>query len=318
VIVDPEPEDSEEELEMDEAEFEAQLAKKAGGPRKSRAAVSAEAVERDEDWEAPVFEKTPEQEQRLSKALAASFMFAALGGEDLPVVVKAFCEQKIVAGTTVIKQGDKVDNIIPALYVYESGKLSVYKDGQEGAVFQYNTNGQYFGDLALLYDAPRAATVVADEDCVLWSIDRSTFNYLVKDAARNAVAKRMAFLEEVPILKGLTSEEKATLCDVMNVRICLKDEVIIKAGETGREFFILESGKLEARKDGTFLMAYSPKDYFGELALLRDAPRAADVVATEMSKVLSLDSASFKRIVGSLEEKMKEHTAAYGEVEIPK
>jgi len=278
----PVDEDEEEDEEMDEAAdaaFEAEVARRtqieSGGPRKSRCAVSSEAVERDADWKAPEYEKTPEQEVRLTKALTKSFMFAALSGEDLPVVVKAFMENPVKAGTTVITQGDEVVSDQPALYVLESGKLSVFKKDQEGAVFAYTDEGAYFGDLALLYNAPRAATVKADEDCVLWSIDRNTFNYLVKDAARLAVSRRMSFLEEVPILKGLTLEEKATLSDVMNVKIIMKDEFVIKQGDVGREFFILESGSLEARKDGTKVLEYMPKDFFGELALLRDAPRAA-------------------------------------------
>jgi len=236
----------------------------------------------------------------------------------LDTVIKAFKETPVKAGETVIAEGAEVVSDQPALYVFESGKLSVFKAGIENAVFAYTEVGQYFGDLALLYNAPRAATIKADEDCLLWSIDRNTFNYLVKDAARLAVDKRMAFIAEVPIFKGLSAEEKATLCDVMNVKIVLKDQKVITQGEVGHEFFILDSGKLEARKDGTKVLDYQAKDFFGELALLRDAPRACDVVATEMCKVLSLDSASFKRICRNLEALMAEQSAAYGEVEAPK
>lgn len=316
-------EDEDDEMEMDEAEFEKQVmgriaSEAANGPRKTRCAVSSESTARSADWKAPVYEKTKEQEERLTKALGQSFMFAALSGEDLPVVIKAFKETPVTAGTTVITQGDEVVSDQPALYVFESGALSVYKTGTDAAVFKYDSVGQYFGDLALLYNAPRAATVKADTDCVLWSIDRNTFNYLVKDAARMAVEKRMSFLEEVPILKGLTPEEKATLSDVMNVKIVMKDDFIIKQGDIGREFFILESGKLVAKKDDVQVMEYSPKDYFGELALMADAPRAASVVATEMSKVLSLDSGAFGRIVGKLEVVMKERAAQYEGVVLPK
>lgn len=321
-----EEEDDEEEMTPEqEAEFERQMAARTAaeasagpGGRKTRCAVSAETEERDPNWKAPVYEKTPDQEKRLTSALGQSFMFAALSSDDLPVVIKAFKETPIASGTKIILQGDAVVSDQPALYVFESGKCSVFKEGSEGAIFQYSKPGEYFGELALLYNAPRAATVVADEDSVLWAIDRNTFNYMVKDAARMANERRKSFLQEVPILKGLTPEEKATLADVMNVKLVMKDEVIIKQGEVGKEFYILESGSLEARVDGNKVKDYEPKDYFGELALLRDAPRAASVVATgEVNKVLSLDSASFGRIVGSLEQVMKERASEYGGIEIP-
>lgn len=251
------------------------------------------------------------------KSLSASFMFSALSGDALPTVVKAFNEMKITAGTTVITEGDEVLGEGPALYVLETGKLSVFKKTQEAAVTQYTNPGQYFGELALLYNAPRAATVKADEDCTLWCLDRDTFTFLVKDAARMASRNRIEFLEKVPILKGLDAEEKAKLADVMNATIVPKGDYIIKQGAAGDAFYILESGKLEALKDGQKVLEYQEKDYFGELALLKNAPRAADVVATEMSKVLSLDVASFKRIVGSLEDVMKERAASYEGVSVP-
>lgn len=314
-VIGEEEESEDEELDMDEEEFERQMAARAAtsGPRGTRCAVSAESAYDDrDDFEAPEYEKTPEQEEKLTKSLSRSFMFAALSGDDLPVVIKAFAEHPVKAGDTVITQGTAVDSIGPALFVLESGKLSVYKDGSEEAVTQYTEAGQYFGELALLYNAPRAATVKAVEDSVLWSLDRDTFTYLVKDAAKNAAKTRMQFLEQVPILKGLTAEEKAKACDVMNVQIVPKGDFVIKQGEVGKIFYILESGKAEARVDGNKVKDYDPKDYFGELALLKDAPRAADVVCTELSKVLSLDQASFKRIIGSLEEIMKERAASYG------
>ena len=43
--------------------------------------------------------------------------------------------------------------------------------------------GEGFGELALLYNAPRAATITADEDSIVWRLDRDTFNNIVKDAA---------------------------------------------------------------------------------------------------------------------------------------
>jgi cAMP-dependent protein kinase regulator len=44
--------------------------------------------------------------------------------------------------------------------------------------------GDAFGELALLYNAPRAATIKSKTDSFLWVLDRNTFNYIVKDAAQ--------------------------------------------------------------------------------------------------------------------------------------
>ena len=91
-------------------------------------------------------------------------MFAALEPHNLETVIAAFKENPVVANTEVIKQGAEVNATEPALFVLEEGTLDVYKTGVEKPVFTYDKQGQYFGDLAVLYNAPRAATVKAGSD----------------------------------------------------------------------------------------------------------------------------------------------------------
>jgi cAMP-dependent protein kinase regulator len=71
------------------------------------------------------------------------------------------------------------------LYVIDKGELDCFKDNSEGEKKLLKTYkpGEAFGELALLYNAPRAATIIANEDCTLFALDRQTFNHIVKDAA---------------------------------------------------------------------------------------------------------------------------------------
>lgn len=60
--------------------------------------------------------------------------------------------------------------------------------------------GEAFGELALLYNAPRAATIKAKTDCLLWVLDRNTFNHIVKDASMRKREKYEDFLKSVTLL----------------------------------------------------------------------------------------------------------------------
>jgi cAMP-dependent protein kinase regulator len=72
------------------------------------------------------------------------------------------------------------------MYVVESGTLHCtkhFKGNAEPTFLKEFQPGEGFGELALLYNAPRAATITAKSEATLWKLDRDTFNHIVKDAA---------------------------------------------------------------------------------------------------------------------------------------
>lgn len=72
------------------------------------------------------------------------------------------------------------------MYVVEYGSLACtkhFKGNAEPTLLKTYQPGEGFGELALLYNAPRAATITASTESVLWKLDRDTFNHIVKDAA---------------------------------------------------------------------------------------------------------------------------------------
>merc|ERR1719473_1896761 len=95
-------------------------------------------------------------------------------------VIMAMKEKICEPGDRVIKQGEDGE----CLYVIETGVMDVYKviDGTDKKV-KTCTVGDAFGELALLYNCPRAASVETREKCTVWELDRESFNNIVKDAA---------------------------------------------------------------------------------------------------------------------------------------
>jgi cAMP-dependent protein kinase regulator len=100
-------------------------------------------------------------------------------------VIDAMEEKKFSEGETVITQGEDGD----VLYVVDEGELDCYKRfGRKGEAEEKHLKvylpGEAFGELALLYNAPRAATIRCKRDSTLFALDRLTFNNIVKDAAQ--------------------------------------------------------------------------------------------------------------------------------------
>jgi len=164
--------------------------------------------------------------------------------------------------------------------------------------------GGSFGELALMYNAPRAATVIsAEPQCTLWALDRVTFRRILMESTFQRRRMYESFLEEVPLLSTLTPYERSKIADALETQKYQPGDVIIEEGEPGHSFFLLESGEANAFKAGsdTSVKNYGKGDFFGELALLNDAPRAASVVAKTEVKVVSLGKSAFQRLLGPVE-----------------
>eukprot|EP00746_Dinoflagellata_sp_MGD_P166233 gnl/MRDRNA2_/MRDRNA2_95986_c0_seq1.p1 gnl/MRDRNA2_/MRDRNA2_95986_c0~~gnl/MRDRNA2_/MRDRNA2_95986_c0_seq1.p1 ORF type:complete len:390 (-),score=140.98 gnl/MRDRNA2_/MRDRNA2_95986_c0_seq1:144-1313(-) len=278
-----------------------------------RSSVSAEAYgawNKKEDFTPPVYEKTDEQKERLTKVLGKSFLFAALAKKELDIVINAMEEKKLEPGTRIIHQDGDGD----CLYVVESGSVECFKrfekDGEEKMVKSLG-EGDAFGELALLYNCPRAASVQSKDDCVLWQLDRGSFNHIVKDAAQKKRERYEGFLSKVKLLESMDGYGRNQLADALKSETFAAGAEIIKQGDPGDKFYIVEEGQLVASKDGADVLDLKEGDYFGELALLNDAPRAATVTAKSDVVVVSVDRNTFIKMLGPLKDLMEAHKEAY-------
>lgn len=104
------------------------------------------------------------------------------------------------------------------------------------------------------------------------------------------------------------------MADAVKEKKIKADEEIIKQGEQGDVFYIVVSGEYRAslnENPGQSVMNYKEGDYFGELALLRGEPRAANVTATTDGKLISLDRKAFKRLLGPLDKILQRNMKNY-------
>ncbi len=266
-------------------------------------------------FKARVIEKTEEQKNQIRSILAKNFMFNALEEKQQMIVILAMDIKEFKKGDAVIKQGDDGEE----LYIVFSGKLKCTKkfaDKEEETFLKMYESGELFGELALMYNAPRAASISAEEDSVLFSLDRGTFNHIVKAAAIERRNQYTEFLKKIDILSSLDSYERNKICDCLQTKVFKKDDTIIKEGEDGDKFYLIQEGKAVAlqNKDGKeeVVFEYKENDYFGELALLsNDKRKAAIKVISDLMVVSFLSKKSFKRLLGNVEDILQRNKAKY-------
>ncbi|OQR88318.1 cGMP-dependent protein kinase [Achlya hypogyna] len=248
--------------------------------------------------------KSPETSKLLKDNIQALLFEATTDGE-MDMVVSVMTSTNVKAGEVIIRQHDHGDKF----YVIEEGTCEcLVNDIHVGDV----TAGGHFGELALIYDAPRAATVVATTDCRLWTLGRNEFRIIQAQSSMESLSKRSEWLQKVPLFSGLTPRQLTSLNRCLEVVTFEDGANIVQQGAKGDAFYIVASGTVGCYVDGSkrnLILLSSSKaeiarlhqgDYFGETALLNDQPRNCTVRAIGLVKCVRLMRADFCSMIGPL------------------
>jgi len=229
-------------------------------------------------------------------------------------------KETVPAGKELIIEGSTDADYF---YIVENGSFEVFvSDRQTGAqpssgqgdtrrepkFVSELSEGDSFGELALLYFAPRAATVTSKVDSSVWVIDRNNFKKILMQASEDKLAEYKKHLRRVDLLSPLLEEERSTLARALTEIHYAEHETIIRQGEQGSTFYILFDGEVSMSRDGKELKRVSASiddgtaEAFGEKALLNSEARAATVTVTsKAASCLALDRETFNFLIGPLE-----------------
>ena len=266
-----------------------------------RRGIFGENVDVTKDYQKRVIQKSEAQKAVIMEAVKKNFLFASLREAELHELTDAMAPVTCEKDKIVIKQGDPKGDYF---YVIENGQFDIIVDGNVVTVFGDGTPNKSFGELALLYNSPRAATVRAKTDAKLWALDRMTFRSILATTSHNETARIKTALRRSDLLKDLGEEKLTKLATAMTPVSFNSGEHIIKKGDIGDVFYLIESGQVivknigQGQSDNTMTAG----DYFGDRALLKDEPRAADVFAKTDVKLLALHRDDFHSLLGELAE----------------
>eukprot|EP00438_Fugacium_kawagutii_P020153 Skav209775 [mRNA] locus=scaffold9:468496:481990:+ [translate_table: standard] len=239
--------------------------------------------------------------------------------------------QEVPKGTKLIEEGDLNADYF---YIVQSGDMACSHLHSSSASLPPSFGllrigpGGSFGELALLYFAPRAATIEERDSCVQ---RLGNFKRIMAKSSDEREADYLKHLEKaVDILSPLKKEEKAALAN--HQLPCAKEvsfvkgDIIFKQGDEGDSFYLLLDGTVEVVKDTASRLQGSPDKaeelcyvcfclFFGERALLKNEPRAATIKIQHQSckaRTLMVDKQSFDMLLGPLEELKKRGKAGPG------
>ncbi|XP_060557265.1 cGMP-dependent protein kinase 1-like isoform X4 [Ruditapes philippinarum] len=257
------------------------------------------------------FEKDFRSKQLIKDAILDNDFLKKLDSTQIREVVECMYEKQVKQGHYIIREGDAGQH----LYVAADGELEVLK---ETNVLGKMAAGRAFGELAILYNCTRTASVRAVTDVKVWVLDRRIFQAIMMKTGLQRQEENVNFLKSVPLLRSLPAEKLSKLADVLEVDFFHEGEYIIREGATGDTFFIINKGEVKVTQ--TIAGFDAPQevrklkrgDYFGEKSLLSihrpgykisEDRRTANVLALAPGvECLTVDRESFNQLIGTLSE----------------
>lgn len=205
---------------------------------------------------------------------------------------------EVPKGTIIIKEGDNGDNC----YVIQSGKFSCFEKAKGNSLVNQMGPGILFGDLALIYNCPRSATVQASVPSVVWRLDRQVFRTVLAMLSTQELTQTKELLKGVPQLKALTEDQLTSVIQVITTKTYNTEEVILnRQDDSTIALYVVQSGTAMIRYDDGKSKDVVKGEYFGAEVLGNKKPQYS-VIAKEKTTCVCLNTHDFTRVAGNLQE----------------
>uniref|UniRef100_A0A8C3RGV1 cGMP-dependent protein kinase n=1 Tax=Cyanoderma ruficeps TaxID=181631 RepID=A0A8C3RGV1_9PASS len=246
--------------------------------------------------------KDSSEKKLITDALNKNQFLKRLEPHQTRDMVECMYERTFQQGSYVIRQGEPGNHI----FVLKEGSLEVF---QQNKLLSSIPAWTAFGELAILYNCTRTASVKAITNVKTWALDREVFQNIMRVTAQTRQEQYRNFLRSVSLLKNLPEDKLTKIMDCLEVEYYDKGDYVIREGEEGNTFFIIAKGKVIVTQSTTdhsqpqVIKNLHKGDYFGEKALISDDVRSANVIADEYNvECLVIDRETFNQTVGTYEE----------------
>lgn len=248
----------------------------------------------------------PELSVRARNALAQSALVAAVPSEQLGSFIDRCALVELAAGEVLFRQGDAGD----ALYVVASGEVAVIAEGPPKTELTRLGESSFFGEIALVTEETRTATVEATRPTELLVFSREAVEELcatepaLLSVILSAVRERLVgrLIATSPLFAPFAGEERRALVERFRCRDAPAGSVLIGQGLRADGLYVLLSGRAEVlRYDQSgaerTVSTLRPGDFVGEMSLLTGKAAVATVRASTRALVLHLPTSAFREVI---------------------
>ena len=236
-----------------------------------------------------------------ARALAATPLFAGMPSDALQALVANLQLMSLDRGEVLFHAGDPSD----ALYVIVEGELSVQSPGPPAVELSRLGPGAFLGEVALMTDQPRSATVICASPAELLRIDRHTLSRVLANhgdvlrAVLRFVRDRLVdrWMRTSPLFRPFNDAQRIELAGKFKFLEIDAGTVVLGTGERPDGLYIVLAGQFLVLRNGSVVARLGPGDLIGETALLSGGAFKSDVVARGKGLALCLPAAVFREVI---------------------
>jgi len=229
----------------------------------------------------------------IIKSLKQHFFFNNLSEDDLEMVISKMFYASVEKESYVFKQGDNAS----CFFIIDNGSVGIEIDGKEKKRLNER---DMFGELSLLYNAPRSASIKCCTDCQFWVIDRKTFRNVVEEVTEKQFVENRAFLENIQFLKSMGENQKDSIAQAMISQKYAKETYLVNKGDQADSYFIIKEGSVDCiEENGKVIRTIHAGETFGEAALYKAQTRSLSVKAKTVVKCIAIARDTLQNILGN-------------------
>jgi cGMP-dependent protein kinase len=227
----------------------------------------------------------------IKSILKKSTAFKDLLEEDYEEIIPNMFYCTAQEGDYIFKQSDPAT----CFFIIQEGRCEVEIDN---AIKKTLNKGEMFGDLALLYNAPRSASIRAAENSEFWALDRFSFRAILDKISSQNFASNRSYLDRIKFFDAFSVQQKDNLASYIIIEKYFPGQSIVNKGDMANSYYVIKEGVVECWNNENFIRELNEGDSFGEQALFESSTRALTVKSKTRTTCIVLSRETLVSVLG--------------------
>ena len=215
----------------------------------------------------------------------------ALDNKSIKEIIKEMSLYYTKKGKMIFKQGEPSG----FFYILRQGSCKIIINGQTKRILK---KGECFGDTSLVYNTNRDYTVIANEDCFMWTMEKRNFKKILEYITHITYADTNKSVNNLPLFQILPGDIRTKIINNLYRETHIPGKPIFSKDEVSNCLYIIKDGEVEIKDDKKVLKTLRDGDYFGDLSMVGLTNRFLNAEAKEKTHLYSISVFNLEKIFG--------------------